>query len=76
MKGYKTRHDWMGKVIHWELCKKFKFDYTKKWYMHSPASVAENDTYKLLWDFGLILARRPGNSIINNKKKKQELDKL
>ena len=23
-KEYKTRHDLVGKVIHWELCKKFK----------------------------------------------------
>ena len=23
-KKYKTRHDWVGKVIHWELCKKLK----------------------------------------------------
>ena len=22
---YKTRHDWVGKVIHCELCKKFNF---------------------------------------------------
>ena len=22
-KDYKTRHDWMGKLIHMELCKKF-----------------------------------------------------
>ena len=27
-KEYKTRHDWVGKVIHWELCKKFKFGQT------------------------------------------------
>ena len=26
-KEYKTRHDWMGKVIHWESCQKFKFDH-------------------------------------------------
>ena len=25
---YKTRHDGVRKVIHWEMCKKFKFDYT------------------------------------------------
>ena len=31
---YKTRHDWVGKVIHWEICKKSKFDHMKKWYMH------------------------------------------
>ena len=27
-KEYKARHDWVGKVIHWEMCKKFKFDHT------------------------------------------------
>ena len=27
---YKTKHDWAGKVIHWELCKKFTFDHTNK----------------------------------------------
>ena len=27
-KEYKTGHDWVGMVIHWELCKKFKFDHT------------------------------------------------
>ena len=32
-KEYKTRHDWVGKVIHRELCKKLKFDHTNKWYM-------------------------------------------
>ena len=45
-KQYETRHDWVGKVIHWELCKKFKFDHTNKWYMLNPATVLENDTHK------------------------------
>ena len=52
-KGYKARHDWVGNVIHWEMCKKFKFDHTNKWYMHNPAPVLENDTHKLLWDFNI-----------------------
>ena len=30
-KEYETRHDWVGKEIHWELCKRLKFDYTSKW---------------------------------------------
>ena len=30
-KEYKTRHDWVGKVIHWEMYKKLKFDHTNKW---------------------------------------------
>ena len=42
-KEYKTRHDWVGKMIHWEMCKKFKFDHSKKFYMHNPASALEND---------------------------------
>ena len=50
-KEYKTTHDWVGKVIHWELYKKLKFDHTDEWYTHNPESVQENDTHKLLWDF-------------------------
>ena len=43
--------------------------------MHNPASVLENDTHKLLWDFDiqtdhLISARRPDLIIINNNKKR------
>ena len=71
---YKVRHDWVGKVIYWEMCKKFKFDLTNKWYMHNQAPVLENDTHKLLRDFDiqtnhLISARRPDHIIINKKKK-------
>ena len=50
-KEYKTRHTHMGKVIYQELCKKLKFDYTNKWYMHNPESILENETHKVLWDF-------------------------
>ena len=72
-KEYKTRHDWAGKVIHWEMCKKFKFNHTNKWYRHKPAPVLENNTHKLLWDFGihmdhLISARRPDLITITKKK--------
>ena len=41
----------MGKVIHWELCQKFQFDRTNKWYMYNITPVLENDTHKILWDF-------------------------
>ena len=72
-KEYKTRHDWVRKVIRWELCKKFKVDHTNKWYMHNPESVLENETYKLLWDFEiqtnhLISARQPDPVIVNKKR--------
>ena len=43
--------------------------------MHNPASVLKNNTYKLLWDFGvhkyhLISTKRPDLIIINKKKKR------
>ena len=46
-KEYRTRHNWVGKVINWEMWKKFKFDHTNKWYMHNPASILESDKHKL-----------------------------
>ena len=71
-KEYNTRHDWVGKVIHWELCKKFKLDHTNKWYAHNPAFLLENETHKLLCDFAiqldhLISARRPNFRFISKK---------
>ena len=80
-KEFKARHDLVGKVIHWEMCKKLKFDHANKWYMHNPEAVLENDTHKLLWDFNIqtnhqISARRPDLIIINNKKKKKKIWKI
>ena len=75
-KECKCRHDWVGKVIHWEMCKKFKFDHTNKWYMYNPSPVLENYTHELLWDFDiyidhLISARRPDLIIIIKKENMQ-----
>ena len=80
-KEYKSRYGWVGKVIHKELYKKFKFENTNKWYMHKPESVLENDTCKLLWDFEiqkyhLISARRPDLVIINSSNNKENLRTL
>ena len=79
-KEYKARHDWVGKVIHWEMCRKFQFDHINKWYMHNPAPVLGNDSHKLLWDFNiqtdhLIPARRLDLIIINNNKKKKKKER-
>ena len=62
-------------VIHWEMCK--KFNPTNKWFMHNPAPILENVTYKLLRDFdihtdNLISARRPDLIIINKKKENSQ----
>ena len=50
-KEYKTRLNWVGKVIHWELCKELKFDRSTKWYMYKPDSIMVNERHKILWNF-------------------------
>ena len=75
-KVYKTRHDWAGKVIHKELCKKFKFDHTNKLYMHNLEFSLKDEMPKILWSFEVqtdhpISARRPDLLIAKKKKKKR-----
>ena len=87
-KEFKTRHDWVGKVrcaikrtsVQGEMCNKFKFDHTNKWYLHNRAPILENYTHKLLWDLDIhkghrISTRRPDLITINKKRKKREKKK-
>ena len=60
-KECKRRHDWVGKVIYWELCKRLKFDHTGNliiltncMYMHRPKSVLKNEAHENLWDFDIV----------------------
>ena len=50
-KEYKNRHDWVGKVVYWELCKRLNFDHTTKWYMYKQESVQGIETPKIIRDF-------------------------
>ena len=64
-------------MIHWKLCKKFKFDYTTLWYMHKPESVVGNETLKVQWDIQLqtdhlISVSRPDLVIVNKKRDAEE----
>ena len=78
---YKTRHDWVGKVIHWEVCKKLKFHCKTKWYLHKSESSRENEKHKPFWDFEKhtnrqILARQPDLVIVSKTKKKKKKKKI
>ena len=46
----KTRHEWVGEVIHLEVCKKLKLDHTTKFdhtaNMHKPESILEYEMHK------------------------------
>ena len=73
-KEYKNRHNWVGKVIQWELCEKFRFDYTNKRYIHKPISVLKNNTHKLLWNFDIqtdyLISSQPTRPYNNQQKKR------
>ena len=61
-------------MIHWELCKKLKFDHMNEWYLNNQESVRQNEMHKLFWDFEIqmdhqISARQPDLIIINKKKR-------
>ena len=48
---YKNQHNWVGKLMYWELCKRLKFDRTAKLYMYKPESIQKNKTDRIHWDF-------------------------
>ena len=57
-KEYKMRHDWVGKLIHWELCKKLD-----EWYMYKWEFALENEMHQIWGDLEIqtdhsIYARR------------------
>ena len=72
-KEYKTRFDWVGKVISWEWSKRLKFDLTIKWCIRKSEAILENEIHKILWDFEkqtdhLIPTRKLDQVLINLKK--------
>ena len=48
-KEYKSRHDWVGKVIHLELFKKLTFRHADKWYWHKLDSLLVNELLRCKW---------------------------
>lgn len=46
----KIIHDWVGKAIHLELCKRLHFD-QGEWYMHRTLSILNNEMDKILCTF-------------------------
>ena len=69
-KVYNSIHDWMGKMIHGELCKRLRFEPTTKWYMQKPEPVQVKETLKILRYLQiqtdhLISTRKPDLVLIN-----------
>ena len=71
---YKHRHDWVGRRIHWDICRKFGIQASGKWYNHEQENAVENDTCKVLRGFTIqtdhvIEARRSDLILIKKKEK-------
>ena len=72
----------MGKVIHWELYKKLKFDHIDKEYMYKLKSLLEIEAHKILCDFDIqtvhriSVRRRPDLVLINKKKRVCDLEEF
>ena len=76
-KEYKSRHEWVGKmVINWELCMKLKFYHTNKRYMYNPSSVLGNEMRSYPCDFEIQMDYLISASPSNNKQKIIELAEL
>ena len=73
-KEYKRWHDNLGKIVHWKLARKCKFEAGDKCYEHGPENVSENEDYKILWDFSIqtdhvIEARRPDLVVVDKQER-------
>ena len=74
-KEYKARHDWVDKVIHWEMCKKFIFDHAnkyaqpstcpRKWHTQTPTGLWYTNGLPNLGQ-----KTSPNNNQVQKKKKK------
>ena len=53
-KKFKSRYEWVGKVIYLELCKRLKFDHTDKWYIYKPEYFLGKETHKILKIFEIL----------------------
>ena len=65
----------MAKKVHWEICKKNRFEHSEKWYEHALKVAVEHEEIKVLWGINiqcdnLIEARRPDLIVIDKKEQK------
>ena len=78
-KEYKIRHDWVGKVSHWELYNRSKSGHVHRWHMQKSESILDNEMHTICRDLEIqtdywILSGRPDLVLISKKKRKCYLE--
>ena len=71
--GIQKKARFIWQKIHWEVCRKFGIEISKKWYQYEPETVVENEKSKILWDMNIqtdhvIEAQRPDMVVIDKAK--------
>ena len=69
---YKISHDILTRIIHWNICGKYKLMRAEKWYEHQLQGVIKFQAVKLSWDFNLqcvkvIEGRRPDTVMVEKR---------
>ena len=62
-------------MVHWKLCEKLNLEKSEKWSQHSPQTLTENVSYKLIWELNIqcdnvIMEKRPDIVIVNKMEKR------
>lgn len=74
-KQYKSKHDWVERVIHCELCKRLGFNHMERQHMQKLETVPENrKKKKLLWDYEIETGHKNANVEIRSNCRKQRKD--
>ena len=77
-KECKQQHDWMGKTVYWDICRKKGFNVPEKMYKHKPLPYTENESFTILWDFNIqtdnITEHRKPKIIIKGKTSQKIVD--
>jgi len=60
---YKTCHDAVAQIIHWELARKGNLNIDANWWDHHPVPAMQNSNLKLLWDFTI----QTGRHLVHNR---------
>ena len=68
-------HDRVGRIIHWELCRRYGFECTEEWHDLIPEKVLDNKKSKIFWDFMIQADQQLNHSqpdIVLHDKEKNE----
>ena len=76
-KQYLDRHNFVGRHLHWQICKKYDIATTESWYKHAPGEImlSRDENVVVYWDSPILTERKVGANrpdIVIHKKAERE----